>query len=39
MESVKIETQCGNIDVSEIAGNFDGESGGERLSSTPLAEP
>ena len=28
MESVKIETQCGNIDVSEIAGNFDGESGG-----------
>ena len=28
MESVKIETQCGNLDVKDIAGNFDGQSGG-----------
>lgn len=28
MESVKIETQCGNIDVKDIVGNFDGQSGG-----------
>lgn len=28
MEAVKIETQCGNIDVKNIAGNVDGESGG-----------
>jgi len=28
MESVKVETQCGNIEVKDIAGNFDGESGG-----------
>jgi hypothetical protein len=30
MESVKVETQCGNIDVKDIAGNFDGQSGGDR---------
>jgi DUF4097 and DUF4098 domain-containing protein YvlB len=28
MESVKIETQCGDIDVKDIAGNVDGQSGG-----------
>jgi DUF4097 and DUF4098 domain-containing protein YvlB len=28
LESIKIETQCGNIEVKDIAGNFDGESGG-----------
>lgn len=28
MESVKIETQCGNIEVKNIAGNVDGQSGG-----------
>ena len=27
MEVVKIETQCGNIDVKNIVGNFDGQSG------------
>ena len=28
MEVIKIETQCGNIDVKNIAGNVDGQSGG-----------
>lgn len=28
MDAVKIETQCGSIDVKNIAGNFEGESGG-----------
>jgi hypothetical protein len=28
MESVKVETQCGDINVNDIAGNFDGQSGG-----------
>lgn len=31
MESVKVETQCGDINVNDIAGNFDGESGGGTL--------
>ena len=28
IELVKVETQCGDIKVSDIAGNFDGQSGG-----------
>jgi len=31
MELIKIETQCGDIGVDDIAGNFDGQSGGGKV--------